>query len=351
MVTHERAASRRGWPLAFAALGLLGVLITLHIGLGRVAVPPLAVWQSLASIVTEPAADLDAGARHIVVNVRAPRTVVAICAGALLAVAGAVMQCITRNELADPGLLGVTPAAVLGVVVALVMTGGSVALGALPPIALAGALAGGTVVYLIGWRGGADPLRLVLTGVLLAAVLSAGTTVMLVRSGDALGAVFRWVIGSLHARTWAEAQLVAVGALVIAPAAVATARIAGLLQLGDDVARGRGLAVEPARLAVFTIAAAATAVAVSVTGALAFLGLVAPHITRRMAGLGMARMLIGSAIVGALLLVGADVIATTLTLEVNPRGAVERAVLPVGSLTTAIGAVFLLSLLRREPTR
>lgn len=340
----QRAQRRRLILLGAAALVALAALLIAHLALGRAALSPVEVWDALRG-------NGDAGARQIVIGVRAPRGVVAVLAGALLAVAGALLQAITRNELADPGLLGVGPAGVLAVVVALVATGGGAPRSILALAALTGALCGGGLVYALGWRDGSDPLRIILTGVLVATVCSALTTMLLLRSGDALGAVFRWVIGSLHARTWEEAQLIAIGALVSVLMLVVVVRMADLLQLGDDVARGRGLAVGWARGAVFVTAATATAFAVAVTGALGFLGLVAPHITRRLVGPGVGVLVVGSALVGALLLVGADVVATTLTVEVNPRGATQRAVLPVGALTAAIGAAFLMRLLARESTR
>jgi iron complex transport system permease protein len=331
------------WWLA-GGLATLLLLLSLHLGVGRADLGPTAVWEIVLG-------DGDPAARHIVLGLRAPRAIVACCAGALLGVAGALLQAITRNELADPGLVGVTPAAVLGVVLMLVVGPASRSPIALPAAALLGATVGGGIVYAIGWHRGADPLRFVLTGVVFGAVLSAITTLLLLRSGDALGAVFRWVIGSLHARTWTEARLLVVSTLVLVPAVVSVRRIAGVLQLGDEVARGCGLAVERARALVFVVAAAATAAAVSVTGALGFLGLMAPHVARRTVRGGLPTVLVASAVVGALLLVSADIVASWLTFEVNPRGTTQRAVLPVGALTAAIGASFLLSLLRAERDR
>lgn len=336
-----RLRRRRTAVMVAGAAGLLAVVVMVDLTTGRGAV-------GLAEIGQVVRGEADPASRQIVMYVRAPRVAVAVLAGALLAVAGGLLQAITRNPLADPGLLGVTPAAVLGAIVALTRTGGSAGTLLLSVGALAGAALGGALVYALGWRRGADPLRFVLTGVIIGGILSAMSSLLLIRSGDSLGAVFRWVIGSLHARTWTEVQIAGAGLATVFVGAILVRRPATLLALGDDVARGRGLSVDIARASVFAVSAVAAAAAAAAVGAVAFLGLVAPHLARRLARAGLGWSLVLSAFIGAVLLVAADVTATTLTIAADLRGAIQRAVVPVGALTAGMGAAFLLTLLRER---
>lgn len=277
--------------------------------------------------------------RIVVLQLRLPRLVLAILAGAMLATSGALLQDALQNALAGPELLGVSAGATV-VVAAITILHLAVAFSAVPWLALVGGLISGSIVILT-MRRTRDPVRLVLTGAALTALLNAGVIIfMSLGSQNDISLLFLFLVGSLANRTWMHVQLVLPWAVTGIPLAMLCARPLNVLQLGDDVARGLGLPVLRVRALILVLSAALVAAVVAVCGPISFIALLAPHVARRILKTADARMVLPcAALIGAVLLSGADLFA---------RLAFDPQELPVGIWTTLIGGPFLLLLLRRQ---
>ena len=275
----------------------------------------------------------------IVLELRAPRIVVGLLVGLALGVAGALFQTFARNPLASPDVLGITQGASVGAVAAIVLSGGG-AIG-VPLAALAGALVTGALLFVLTWRAGIDGYRLVLVGIALWSVMAALLDWLLTHAEiyDA-AAAYVWITGSLNARTWDHAVPLVLSVAVLIPLALAAGRVLGVLQFGDDTARGLGVRLPLAQSAVVLIAVALVATSVAAAGPISFVALVVPQIAVRLTG-GSRPPLLASGLLGAVLVVGADLTTRTLLPQA----------LPVGILTAVIGAPYLLWLLVRGRRR
>jgi ABC-type enterobactin transport system permease subunit len=285
--------------------------------------------------------------RFVVLGLRAPRTLVGVLVGAALGLAGALFQTFARNPLASPDVLGITQGASVGAVAAITLSGGGSAgalLGGLgvPLAALLGALGAGALLFALAWRSGLDGFRLVLVGIALWSAGQALTDWLLTRAQihDA-SAAYVWITGSLNARSWDQAVPLLLSLAVLVPLALAAGRVLGVLQFGDDTARGLGVRVARAQAAVVVVAVLLVATAVAAAGPIAFVALIVPQVAVRLTG-GSRPPLLASALCGAALVTGADLLTRTVLPEA----------LPVGILTAAVGAPYLLWLLvrgRRTP--
>lgn len=331
---------RRQLALALLALGLVGLLAGLVTGSDGFA--PLATWAEAWGS-DGPQASLILG------QLRAPRTLGAMLVGALLGLGGALAQGLFRNPLADPYLLG--SAAGAGLAVVLVLAGaslGGVALSlaaaqwlervGLVLAAFVGAL-GGVLLTLSLARGAAQTLRLLLAGVVVAVLLGAVSDLVTVVSPDALRGKQAFMLGSTSFLDWSSLALMAAGLALLLWLALRHARALDALTLGEDAATSLGLDLGRVRLLLVVVLAAATALAVSQAGLVAFVGLVAPHLVRRHAPGAHGWLLAASAGMGAVLLVLADVLSRAL---VAPQE------LPVGVVTAVLGGSYLFVLLRRQ---
>jgi ABC-type enterobactin transport system permease subunit len=273
----------------------------------------------------------------IVLQLRAPRVAVGLLVGLALGIAGALFQTFARNPLASPDTLGITMGASVGAVGAIVLSGGALGGLGIPLAALLGALLTGVLLFLLAWRAGIDGYRLVLVGIALWSFGSALVDWLLTNAEiyDAASA-YVWITGSLNARTWNHAVPLAVALAVLLPLALAASRILGVLQFGDDTARGLGVRLQGAQAVVVVIAVGCVAFAVSAAGPITFVALVVPQIAVRLAG-GSRPPLLASGLLGAVLVVGADLVTRTVLPES----------LPVGILTAVLGAPYLLWLLVR----
>jgi iron complex transport system permease protein len=285
----------------------------------------------------------------IIGQIRAPRTLGAWLTGALLGLAGALAQGLFRNPLADPFLLGSASGASLAVVAVLAAgtlgarglelpAAGMLTRVGLVAAAFAGAL-GGVLLTLILARGAQHTLRLLLAGVVVGVVLSALGDLLTMAAPEALRGRQVFILGSTGFLGWDSCLLLAVGLALTLPAAQRLSRTLDALVLGEDSARSLGLPLARLRLLLVGLLAAATGLAVSQTGLVAFVGLAAPHLVRRVAPGPHAYTLAASAAAGAVLLLAADVAARTL---IAPQE------LPVGVLTAVFGGVYLLWLLNRQ---
>jgi len=310
--------------LAFAALAVVALALTV----GSVDIGPAAVWRALVGEGNDPSAT-------VVRELRLPRAAAAFAVGGLLAVAGALMQVLLRNPLADPYVLGLSGGAACGALAALLI--GAAAL--VTPAAFVGA--GVSTVLVFGLARGSGtwaPTRLLLTGIVVAAGWGALIMLMLALAPDAQvrGMLF-WLIGDLSGATHGGRALVALA--VVLAIALPFARDATLLARGEATAATLGVPVRAVTFALHALAAAATAVAVTVAGSVGFVGLVVPHAVRLAIGNDQRFLLPASALAGGALLVVADTLARTI---------VAPAQLPVGVLTALAGVPLFLWLLRRS---
>ncbi|MEV1117076.1 iron chelate uptake ABC transporter family permease subunit [Actinosynnema sp. NPDC049800] len=285
------------------------------------------------------------GQRFIVLDLRLPRALTAVFVGAALGVAGAVFQSIARNPLASPDILGVTWGAGAGAVTVITFAGSMGAVGGttatvgVPLAALGGGLLAGLLVYGLAWRRGIEGFRLVLVGIGVSAV-TGNFTHYLLTVGDVTDAarVMVWITGSLNGRGWEHVVPVGLALAVLIPAALVGSRLLGALQFDDDTVRGLGVRLNGARSVMLLIAVVLAAVATASAGPVAFVALASPQIALRVAGTATPPLL-GSAVVGGLLVVVSDLVA---------RLAFGGFELPVGVVTAVLGAPYLMYLLVRS---
>lgn len=337
-----RARHRRGVLLAAGLVVALVALAVVAAGTGQLRVPPAEVLGSVLHRLGIDAGPLPShpNGDAALWTIRFPRVVMALLAGAALATAGAVMQGVFGNPLADPGVVGVSSGAALAACTGIVF--GLNFLGAFTSAALAfvGGLVTTLVVYLLARSGGrTEVVTLVLTGVAVNAVAGAGIAFLtFLADTQAREQIVFWQLGSLNGTRWqyvaVVAPFVAVGLLV----AVLVARRLDLLALGERAARHVGVDVERLRVVSIVAVALLTAAAVAFCGIIAFVGLVVPHLIRMVVGPGHRALVPLSALGGAVLLLAADLVART---------AVAYADLPIGMLTALVGGPFFFWLIRR----
>ncbi len=335
---HARAllpspAARAAGLAAAAALLLLAAASS--IALGSLPIPLHEVLTAL----THP----DGGDAHTVVNeLRVPRTLLGLLVGSALGAAGALMQGVTRNPLAEPGILGINAGAALAVVLAIRVLGVD-AVSGYTAFALAGAALSALAVHLLGTAGagrsGATPARLALAGAVLAALLTALTSAVLVRNAQTLDQFRFWIVGSLAGRDSAVTATVAPVILVGLAMALAAGRSLNTLAFGEEVARSLGQRVRTTQalcaLAFVLLAGGAVAAA----GPIAFVGLAVPHVARALVGPDHRWVVPYSAVLGATLLLAADVLGRIIA---------RPGELEVGIVTALVGAPFFVWLVRRR---
>jgi len=323
--------------LVFAALLLLLLLAAvLGTALGTVALPPGQVGRALLGL---PVARTT---RTIVVTIRLPRVALGALVGAGLALSGAVLQGVFRNPLADPGLIGVSAGAGFGAVLAIAVGVSAQGLWTLPLWAFAGALLASGLVYVLAGRHGRTPvLTLILAGVAVSALFGAGTTLLLTLSAGSSGdvqAMLGWLYGSLDGALWRPDAVLAAFVLPGGAAMALFSRELNLLASGEEGAAALGVPVAAAQRTLLGLAALVTAAAVAASGMIAFVGLMVPHLLRRLVGADHRVLLPASLLGGAAFLVLADLLARVVArpVEIN-----------LGVVTAVLGVPFFLYLLRR----
>ncbi|MFF2750420.1 Fe(3+)-hydroxamate ABC transporter permease FhuB [Kitasatospora sp. NPDC058048] len=327
--------ARPTWPAVTAAAVLLLALAALSLSVGAGEVGP---GRVLDYLLNHDGARADGRLALVVGDLRLPRTLTALLVGAALGVAGAQLQSVTRNPLAETGLLGVNAGASLGVVLGIAVLGVQTSFGYLA-FAFGGAVLASTVVLLVASsRGGGSPMRLVLAGSAVAAIFRGLTDVLIVNSPEAYERYRVWVLGSLAGvEGWTTlrqlAPVLGAGFLL----AALTTRPLTALALGDDLARGLGHRPGATRAAVAVAVTLLTASAVALAGPIAFLGLLSGFLARTVAGPRIGRLTLLAALFGATVLTGADVLARVVA---RPFEA------PVSVIVALIGAPALIAIVR-----
>ncbi len=321
-------AVRTAVVAAFALLLAAAMLASL--GVGSYQLTPGEILRILREHPEGPAG-------QIIFNIRLPRILLGALVGGALAVSGSILQGVMRNPLASPGIIGVSAGGGLaGITVMLALPQFSALL---MPAAFTGAMLTATLVYLLAWKRGVNPVRLILAGVAVAGMLGSFSSAILILNAERAGGVLDFAIGSLSARGWPQIEQIRyylaagfLGALLLG------GRL-NILALGDEVAASLGLRVERTRLLLLAVAALLAAAAVSAAGMLGFVGLIAPHIVRILIGQDNRWLLPGAACFGAAMVVGCDTVGRLI---------MDPAELPAGVILSLLGPPFFLYLLRRH---
>ncbi|TFV82338.1 iron ABC transporter permease [Microbacterium sp. dk485] len=328
------ARQRRARSAAGGAIVLLVVIVAASLMIGARPVPPAVVWEAFVR------PDMSLPDHVVILTQRLPRTVIGIVAGAALAVAGTLMQGLTRNPLADPGLLGVNAGASVAVLAAITLLGITQPAGFVW-FAFGGAAAAAIVVALIGTRGpeAGNPAKLALTGAAVTAGLTAVTTLILTTSVLALDVYRYWSVGGLTARGLDTVAVVAIPVVVGAVIAFASARGLDMIAMGEATASGLGAHVGRTRALGVIAAVLLCGAATSIAGPIVFLGLVVPHALRAIVGSDYRRLLLIAAPAGAALLVLADIVGRVIA----PPGEIQA-----GLVVAFLGAPVLIALVLRR---
>lgn len=343
----KQAAFRRRIIL-LSAFVLLLLLIALGLSLGSSDITPGQLWNALMQ-------KGDERVYQVLVNIRMPRVLAAVFSGLALSVSGAVIQTVIRNPLGSPYTLGLSSAAAFGAAFSIVVLGifsrqasGYLAsLQALPHILAISAfamslLSAGFITLFARWRS-ATPESLIMAGIILTALFASATNLLQYFSTEVeLSAIISWLFGDLGKANWTKTYILLLVSLPCLLFFVWHSWSYNALNAGDEVARSLGVRVDRLRMWSVVVASLCAAVTVAFFGIIAFVGLVVPHITRWLIGQNQQAVLIGSAIFGALFLLLSDIVARTLVAPV---------VIPVGIVTSFVGAPFFLLLLIRHIKR
>ena len=336
-VVHENENNKFGmnigkWRMlvliAFAILAILGCGVSLL--KGSVNISYTDIWRILIENGTS-AKD------QIILNIRLPRTVVAALVGMNLSLSGAILQAVMKNPLADPHIIGISSGAGLAGVMIMILYPAMEYL--ITPVAFLGAMGAAICIYILAWKGGIRPVRIILAGVAVSAFLGSGISALMIFYSDRVHGALMWMVGGLAARSWPHVDIILPYAIIGMILAFLGAKHLNILQLGDEIARGLGLNVEVTRIAMTAIAALLAASAVSVVGLLGFVGLIVPHAARLMIGSDYRFLLPASALLGIAVVTFSDTFARIVFSPIE---------LPVGVIMAFIGAPFFLFLLRRE---
>ncbi|MEO0546668.1 MAG: iron ABC transporter permease [Pseudomonadota bacterium] len=319
----------------------LTCLTLVAIGLGSTPIPLGTVIDALAFNLfgLEP----ESGASplfNIIIDLRLPRALLALLVGAGLGVVGCLLQTVTRNDLADPFLFGLSSGAAAGAVLVITVTGDVLGIWTLPMAAfVGGVLASIIVLGLVARLKTEGPARLILAGLAVSFLFMAATNYM-VFAGDqrAAHSVLFWTLGGLGLARWELLPIALIGFLVVFAFALSRYRQLDALLAGEETAHTLGVDVEWLRRTTFLVCAFGTAAFVSLTGVIGFVGLMVPHLARGLAGPLHGKLIVLASIIGAALLVLSDIAARTLLMPQE---------LPIGIVTTSLGALFVLAVLRR----
>ncbi|MBD2785254.1 iron ABC transporter permease [Xenorhabdus sp. DI] len=320
------------WRLGLAVLTFLLVMLV-SLSLGKIPLTPAGVFRALFS-------GDQGGIPFIVGQLRFPRILLAALVGAGLGMAGLILQFLVRNPLASPDLLGITSGAGAAAVIYLSFFSMTFGSAGLPVAAMVGAAVVVAAVYLLSWHRGVSPLSLVLTGVGVSALLTAVSTFVLVFSPlTTTLSAYVWLTGSVYGATWQDVRSLGIWWLGYLPALFLLSRHVVVQQLDDGLATGIGARVQLQRAMLLLLSVALAGVAIAHGGAMAFVGLIAPHIARQLVGAGFVGQAVMTALCGAMLVMLADIVGRVIFLPAD---------LPAGIFVAALGTPFFLWLLIKQ---
>lgn len=277
--------------------------------------------------------------RLIVIDLRLPRIVAAILVGAALAVSGAVLQGVIRNPLASPDLLGISGGASVAALGFMTLFAGRFSIHFVPFLAIAGAFVAAFTIYSLAWKRGVSPYRLVLIGIGISTAMGALTTFILISGPSYLASqLLGWMTGTVYGTSWKHVAALAPWVALFIPLAMSRARELNVQALGDSAAIGLGSTIQSSRLLLIVYCVALSGASVGIAGTISFIGLMAPHMARKLVGPTHGILLPVSAIIGSLILVTADLLGRLLFEPLD---------IPAGVFTAGIGAPFFLFLLFR----
>jgi len=279
----------------------------------------------------------------ILFELRLPRITAAILVGAAMAISGTILQALVRNPLASPDLMGTTSGATAAVVAFITIMNGQISVAWLPLAALVGGCAASALTYMLAWKDGSSPLRIAMIGVSISAAFGALTIYFTIAGptylvSQALG----WMAGTVYGTSWNHVIVLAPWVILCGLIALFQSRTLNILEVGDQIATGVGVSVERKRFLFIALSVILASSAVGIAGGISFVGLMAPHIARKIVANNNGVVLVASAIIGALLLLLADLIGRTVFVPMD---------IPAGIFTAILGAPFFVYLMYRQGKR
>lgn len=328
--------SKRTMKLFAFLVGILLLTLLVSLGAGHLTLSPADIFRTLIGSGTDSQALL-------LFQFRFPRLLVAVLVGVGMGVAGAVFQGITQNELADPGIIGIHSGSGLFVVTFLYFTSMYQETQplwtqvSLPFVAFIGGITAAMFIYALAWKSGVTPVRLILVGIGLNAGFSALLLLVQLQMSDSdFNRAIVWLSGSIWNASWQSVWSLLPWILIFLPLAIYKARVLTVMQLGEEMALGLGTRIEREKFFLLIIGVAMAAASVAVAGGISFLGLVAPHLSRRLVGGKFQRLIPVTAVVGAIVMVVSDTLARTLLAPSE---------IPVGLIVSVLGAPYFIYLL------
>jgi iron complex transport system permease protein len=275
----------------------------------------------------------------VIETLRLPRIILSLLVGMALGVSGLILQGIIRNPLASPDIIGITGGAAVAAVIFITYFS-EISIKWLPFVAIIGAGIVSLIIYLLSWKNGVTPIRLVLIGIGVAAAMGAIVTMLIVLSPTySTSEAYIWLTGSVYGANWENVYSMLPWVLIFIPLAFLFSREVNVQELGDDVALGLGSRVQLRRFTLLFVSVALAGSAVAFAGGIGFVGLIAPHIARKLVGRSFGSLVPVSALIGGLIVILADVVARTAFLPLD---------LPAGVFVSGIGAPFFIYLLYRN---
>lgn len=302
----------------------------ISIGNGAVKISPVEIVKAIFL-------EADTVNHQVIWNVRLPRTIVAALVGVCLSLSGAILQGVMRNPLAGPNIIGVSSGGGLMALIILILFPELYYL--VPAGAFLGSFLATLLIYLLAWKGGVRPTRLILAGVAVSSILNAGINALITFFPDKVAGVVGFMVGGLSATTWDQVRILFPYAFVGTVLVMFLPSKLNILMLGDEVATGLGLNVERTRFAFIILSSLLAGSAVSVVGLLGFVGLIVPHMTRIFIGSDYRYLFPGCVFFGSSVVMLCDTLARVLFAPME---------IPVGIIMSALGAPFFLYLLRKK---
>lgn len=316
--------------LALLAAGLAALFVA-ALALGALRISLHDMWMTLFGA-------QEGTIRTVILDLRLPRTLIAALVGACLAMSGALLQTVTRNGLVSPDIVGISSGASVGAVLLILL------LPTVPPVwtplfAFCGGALAALLIYLLSWKNGVEPLRLVLIGIALTAVCLALRDAIVLKAPEEFDSALSWLVGSVWGKGAERLGQLWPWALLFTIAAFLNARSINVMQFDDTVSKGVGTSIERTRLTAIAIAVGLAACAVSIAGNIGFVGLMAPHMARMLVGGHLLRILPATALIGAILTVAADTVGRII---------IAPSEIPAGLVTAMLGAPYFIWLMTRQ---